>query len=133
MIKQRVKYYKEKTKTSDDSPFWLTILKMLDTYEQIIVDRDVYGKDKIADELNPILDIINNRIGRMLYAYYYQLIGSAGRDITVLDVVTYELSQNYSIKYNYFQNIIIFHYKLHPQIYFYIRQSLITFLLLDLK
>ena len=99
MIRQKVLYYKERTGTSDTSPYWLIIVEQLYKYEQILNDRDIYGKEGIAAELTPVLDIINNNIGKMLYSYYYQLIGGEGKDITVTDVVEYELSQNNTLKY----------------------------------
>lgn len=99
MIQQRVEYYKEKTSTPDNSPYYQATLKLIESYGRVLNDRDVYGKEKIACELSPILDEINTMIGKMLYIYYYGKIGSAGKDITVLEIVNYELSNNYSIKY----------------------------------
>ncbi len=100
MIKQRVLYYKEKTQTPDDSPYWLIIKEQLYAYERVLIERDLYGRDGIAEQLTPILDIINSNIGKMIYSYYYPLIGSGGGDITVSDVVEYELSKNYNLRYN---------------------------------
>lgn len=100
MIKQRVKYYKDKTQTSDDSPYWQLIEQAVASYEVVLNEREKYGHQKIAGQLNPILEEINNNIGKMLYAYYYRKIGNGGKDITVLDVVNYELSLNYSIDYD---------------------------------
>lgn len=100
MIRHRIKYYKNKTQTPDDSPYWLIILSLLESYEKVLINRDLYGRKGVVEELNIILDEINTNIGKMLYTYYYEKIGQANKDITVLDVVTYELSQNYAIKYN---------------------------------
>lgn len=100
MIQQRVRYYKNKTQTSDDSPYWQAIEVAVARYEEILNKREEYGREEIADKLNPVLDEINNNIGKLLFTYYYQLIGTSGHDITVLDVVNYELSLNYSIHYD---------------------------------
>lgn len=99
MIKQRVQYYKDKTQTDDNSPYWQLIVQSVESYERILNAREQY-RQTIARYLNPILEEINNNIGKMLYAYYYRKIGNGGQDITVLDVVNYELSLNYSIDYD---------------------------------
>lgn len=99
MIKQRLNYYKNKTQTSDNSQYWQDILKYLAYYEEVLNDRDKYGRNGIAKKLTPILEVLNGLVAKMLYIYYYTRIGSGGKDITVLDVVNYELSLNKTIAY----------------------------------
>ena len=78
---------------------------LLQRYETILDNRDTFGKDQTTELLMAIMNEINVQIGDMIYIYYYNKIGNAElSDITVLDVVKYELSKNSSIKYTFVES-----------------------------
>lgn len=105
MIRNRIKYYQNNTNTPDDSIQMRIIEILLQRYETILDNRDTFGKDQTSELLIAIMNEINVQIGDMIYKYYYDRIGGAGHEeITVLDVVTYELSKNNSIKYTFVES-----------------------------
>lgn len=105
MIKNRIKYYQNNTNTPDDSIQMRIIEILLQRYETILDNRDTFGKDQTSELLIAIMNEINVQIGDMIYKYYYDRIGGAGHEeITVLDVVTYELNKNNSIKYTFVES-----------------------------
>ena len=105
MIRNRIKYYQNNTETADDAIQMRIIEILLQRYETILDNRDTFGKDQTTELLIAIMNEINVQIGDMIYIYYYNKIGNAElSDITVLDVVKYELSKNSSIKYTFVES-----------------------------
>lgn len=105
LIKSRVVYYMKQTFTSPYSPLYEEVQGYLKEYEEKLnqylgLDSDQKRTFGIFEYLNSTLVKINSVIARMIMVYYSQLFPQEKiGDITVSDVVEFELSKNKNITY----------------------------------
>lgn len=105
IIRARVNYYLKQTYTPEDSLYGRVVLQYLAAYEEKIDEYLSLSSEErktidLYDFLNPSLIDINQTIAKMLYQYYAKFFESSKLDnITVLDVVLLELSQNKDIHF----------------------------------
>lgn len=110
LIKSRVIYYMKQTFTSPYSPLALEAKEYLEEYENklntyLCLDAEKKRTFKTAEYLDDTLNKINNVIARMISTYYSSFFPSDKiGNITVLDVVEFELSKNKNITYSKVDN-----------------------------
>ena len=78
--------------------------KKIDEYEEASFNRDEnYDKNSFFEEINKIKDDINKEIIMMVKKYYTSMTNMNGNELTVRDIVEYELAK-YNLEYNTIKN-----------------------------